>query len=176
MKLPPDSIFQTTEDETEAEQPEELARRHCPEYLKVVAQPEARKKSVENEMRLMSGFLVLSMWNLGYLLGTLYMQFVPFMFACFVFTEMRRIKINDDKDKSSKIKVVEWMIFVFSQIVVLPKGSFRREILENSGLSVEKNPLLFEFLYEYQILFITFFSIVIFLTFIIGLKKETVRY
>lgn len=116
------------------------------------------------------------MWNLGYLLGTLYMQFVPFMFACFVFTEMRRIKRNDDKDKSSKIKVVEWMIFVFSQIVVLPKGSFRREILENSGLSVEKNPLLFGFLYEYQILFITFFSIVIFLTFIIGLKKETVRY
>lgn len=114
MKTPHENIFQTTEDETEAEQPEELARRLCPEYIKVVALHEARKKSVENDMRLMSGFLVLSMWNLGYLLGTLYMQLVPFMFACFVFTEMRRIKRNDDKDKSSKIKVVEWMIFVFS--------------------------------------------------------------
>lgn len=60
--------------------------------------------------------------------------------------------------------------------MVLPKGSFRREILENSGFSAEKNPMLFGFLYEYQILFITLGSIVIFLTFIIGLKKETVRY
>jgi ABC-type Co2+ transport system permease subunit len=100
-------------------------------------------------MRLMSGFFVLSIWNLSYLLGTLYMQLVPFIFACFVFTELRRIKRNDDKDKSSKINVVEWMIFVFSQIVVLSKGSFRREILENSGFSAERNPILFGFLYEY---------------------------
>jgi ABC-type Co2+ transport system permease subunit len=100
-------------------------------------------------MRLMSGFFVLSIWNLSYLLGTLYMQLVPFIFACFVFTELRRIKRDDDKDKSSKINVVEWMIFVFSQIVVLSKGSFRREILENSGFSAERNPILFGFLYEY---------------------------
>ena len=83
------------------------------------------------------------------MLGTLYMQLVPFIFACFVFTELRRIKRDDDKDKSSKINVVEWMIFVFSQIVVLSKGSFRREILENSGFSAERNPILFGFLYEY---------------------------
>ena len=100
-------------------------------------------------MRLMSGFFVLSIWNLSYMLGTLYMQLVPFIFACFVFTELRRIKRDDDKDKSSKINVVEWMIFVFSQIVVLSKGSFRREILENSGFSAERNPILFGFLYEY---------------------------
>lgn len=100
-------------------------------------------------MRLMSGFFVLSIWNLSYLLGTLYMQLVPFIFACFVFTELRRIKRNNYKDKSSKINVVEWMIFVFSQIVVLSKGSFRREILENSGFSAERNPILFGFLYEY---------------------------
>jgi len=104
------------------------------------------------------------------------MQLVPFIFACFVFTELRKLKRDDDKDKSSKIKIVEWMIFVFSQVVVLPKGSFRREILENSGFSAERNPILFGFLYEYQILFVTLGSIVIFMTFIIGLKKETVRY
>jgi hypothetical protein len=127
-------------------------------------------------MRLMSGFCVLSIWNLSYLVGTMTMQLVPFIFACFVFTELRKLKRDDDKDKSSKIKIVEWMIFVFSQVVVLPKGSFRREILENSGFSAERNPILFGFLYEYQILFVTLGSIVIFMTFIIGLKKETVRY
>ena len=127
-------------------------------------------------MRLMSGFCVLSIWNLSYLVGTMTMQLVPFIFACFVFTELRKLKRDDDKDKTSKIKIVEWMIFVFSQVVVLPKGSFRREILENSGFSAERNPILFGFLYEYQILFVTLGSIVIFMTFIIGLKKETVRY
>jgi len=104
------------------------------------------------------------------------MQLVPFMFACFVFTELRRLKRDDDKDKSSKINIVEWMIFAFSQIVVLPMGSFRREIMENSGFSAERNPILFGFLFEYQILFITLGTIVIFMTFILGLKKETVRY
>jgi hypothetical protein len=86
-------------------------------------------------MRLMSGFCVLSIWNLSYLVGTMTMQLVPFLFSWFVFTELRKLKRDDDKDKSSKIKIVEWMIFVFSQVVVLPKGSFRREILENSGFS-----------------------------------------
>ena len=68
-------------------------------------------------------------------MGTMTMQLVPFLFSWFVFTELRKLKRDDDKDKSSKIKIVEWMIFVFSQVVVLPKGSFRREILENSGFS-----------------------------------------
>jgi phosphatidate cytidylyltransferase len=68
------------------------------------------------------------------------------------------------------------MLFVFSNAVVLPKGTFRREILENSGFSAEKNPMLFGFLYEYYFLFLLVFATIIFLVFILGLKKETVRY
>ena len=144
--------------------------------MKVREEHEARKKKVETSMRLASGFMILAFWNLGYVMGTLYMQIVPLVFSVVIFNELRKIRRNDQKDRESKIKVVEWMIFIFTSLIVLPKGSFRREIMENSGFSAEKNPLLFGFLYEYQILFITGFSTIIFLTFILGLKKDTVKY
>ena len=64
----------TSEDDTEIETtPEEIARKLCPELKKVQAEHEARKKKDENVMRFMSGFFVLSMWNLAYMLGTFYM-------------------------------------------------------------------------------------------------------
>ena len=66
----------------------------------------------------------------------------------FIFLELRKIRRDDEKDKESNIKVVEWMLFVFANMIVLPWGAFRREIMENSGFSAEKNPILFGFLYE----------------------------
>lgn len=127
-------------------------------------------------MRFSSAFVVLAMWNLAYMMGTIYMQIVPAIFACFVFNELRGLKRDDEKDKQSDIKVVEWMLFGLSSFVFLPKGSFRREILENSGFSAETNPVVFGLLFDYHNMIIVAFGIIIFLAFIMGLKKETVRY
>jgi hypothetical protein len=111
---------------------------------------EERKKKDENLMRLMSGFFVLSIWNLAYMMGTIYMQFVPTMFAVFIFNELSALKRNAPKDKQSHIAIVEWMLFALSTYIWLPKGSFRREILENSGFNAEKNPLMFGLLFDFQ--------------------------
>ena len=120
--------------ETEIDQ-QDIAKKQSPDYLKAVALHDARKKTVENDSRLMTGFCILAVWNLSYQLGTLYMQLVPLLFGVFVFYELRKMKRNQDKDNESQIKLVEWLIFFILQIIALAKGSFRRAILENSGFS-----------------------------------------
>lgn len=119
---------------------------------------------------------MLSIYNLSYMMGTIYMQIVPAILAFLVFNELKGLKRIESKDRQSNIRTVEWMLFLFTTCVFLPKGSFRREILENSGFSVEKNPFLFGVLFDYHYFLLMIFFIVIFLTFICGLKKETVRY
>jgi hypothetical protein len=99
-------------------------------------------------MRLSSGFLVLSIWNLSYMMGTIYMQIVPSILAFLVFNELKGLKRSESKDRQSNIRTVEWMLFLFTTCVFLPKGAFRREILENSGFSAEKNPFLFGVLFD----------------------------
>jgi phosphatidate cytidylyltransferase len=79
-------------------------------------------------------------------------------------------------EKQSGIKIVDWMLFVFSNCATLPMGAFNREIMENSGFSREKNPIIFGLLYEYYFLSVMIGSTIIFLTFILSLKKETVKY
>ena len=96
--------------ETEIDQ-QDIAKKQSPDYLKAVALHDARKKTVENESRLMTGFCILAVWNLSYQLGTLYMQLVPLLFGVFVFYELRKMKRNQDKDNESQIKLVEWLIF-----------------------------------------------------------------
>jgi Flp pilus assembly protein TadB len=73
------------------------------DYQKIAAEHDARKKKIETLIRFSSGFLVLATWNLSYLMGTLYMQIVPFIFGVFVFVELSRLKRDQDKDKESKI-------------------------------------------------------------------------
>ena len=62
------------------------------------------------------------------------------------------------------------------QLIAIPKGAFRREILENSGFSQAENPILFGVLFEYKMLIVAIGSTLIFLFFMIDLKKETLRY
>ena len=81
--------------------PEETARQICPEYLIVKALHDARKKKIETLSRLSTGFLILSVWNLAYLLGTFYQQLVPIVFTFFVFYELRKLKRDPNKDHSS---------------------------------------------------------------------------
>lgn len=175
--MPPADLH-TTEDETELDQasPEDLARKVCPEYLKAQAAHEARKKKDEPQMRIYSGFMIGAIWILSYNVGTVFMLLVPFVFSVFVFSELRRIKNDVDIEKSSGLKKVEWMLFGLSTFMMLPVGAFRPEILENSGFTPETNPILYAALFDHFILLVTVFTIVIFLTFIIGLKKETVKY
>lgn len=71
----------------------------CPELKKVQASHEARKKKDENIMRLSSGFLVLSIWNLSYMMGTIYMQIVPSILAFLVFNELKGLKRSESKDR-----------------------------------------------------------------------------
>jgi hypothetical protein len=86
---------------------------------------------------MMTGFCMLAVGNLSYLLGTLYMTLIPLSFGVIMFYELRKMKRNHDKDNESQIKLVEWMIFLILQVTALAKGSFRRRILENSGFSQE---------------------------------------
>jgi len=68
------------------------------------------------------------------------------------------------------------MLFVFCMIVALPRGIMKRDILENSGFNAENNPILFGFLYDYMFIFITVGGTLIFLAFVLNLKKGQVKY
>lgn len=69
------NLMETEGTETEMDTTEK-AKKLCPKYLKALEAHDKRKKSVESDSRAMTGFMMLAVWNLSYMLGTIYEQIV----------------------------------------------------------------------------------------------------